>query len=223
MRILILEDEIELCEDIAKGLRLHGYAVDTCYNGRDGYEMLCTNDYDLLILDLNLPKKEGFEVLGDIRTEKTALKVIILSARDDIRDKVRGLDLGANDYMIKPFHFEELLARIRGLLRMNVIVENAILECDKIRLDTNKKVVTIDGNTVPLSLKEYELVYYLIKNKNVIISQEELLEHVWDDSVDCFTATVRVHISNLRKKLLKYGQTKPVIKSVVGRGYIIEI
>ena len=222
MRILILEDEIELCEDIAKGLRLNGYAVDTCYNGEEGYELLYINNYDLLILDLTLPKKDGFSVLQDIRIEKSTLKVIILSARDGICDKVNGLNLGANDYMIKPFHFEELLARIRGLLRINIIVENTILECDKVKLDTNKKIVMIDDAIVPFSAKEYELIYYLIKHKNRIVSQEELLEHVWDDSVDLFTATVRVHISNSRKKLLKYGQIEPIIKSVVGRGYIIE-
>ena len=223
MRILIIEDEIELCEDMAKGLQLNGYAVDTCHDGEEGYELLCINNYDLLILDLNLPKKDGFQVLKDIRIEKPNLKVIILSARDGIVDKVSGLDLGANDYMIKPFHFEELLARIRGLLRINIVVENIVLECDKVKLDTNKKNIMIEDTIVPFSTKEYEILYYLMKHKNTLVSQEELLEHVWDDRVDCFTTTVRVHIFNLRKKLVKYGQTEPIIKSVVGRGYIIEI
>lgn len=222
MRILVIEDEVELCEDIAKGLRLHGYAVDTSYDGEDGHEKLYINNYDIAILDLNLPKKDGFQVLKEIHMEKPQLKFIILSARDSVVDKVTGLDLGANDYIIKPFHFDELLARIRGLLRLNVVVEDVFIRCGEITIDTNKKVVTIQNNSVQLSAKEYELLYYLIKNKNTIVSQENLLEHIWDDSVDYFTATVRVHISNLRKKLVKYGVKKDTIKSVVGRGYIVE-
>lgn len=221
MRILIVEDEIELQTTIAEGLRLDGYAVDTCDNGTEACELCFVEMYDLVILDLNLPEMDGFEVLQQIRTFNAELKILILSARNSVSDKVNGLDNGANDYLTKPFDFVELEARIRNLLRRNFIQQNNVLQFDKIKLDVSKQKLSVCDTEVNLTKKEFAILQYFLLNQNKIISQEELIDHIWDSNVNSFSGAIRVHIASLRKKLkaiLKYD----LIETKVGVGYLLK-
>lgn len=220
MRILIVEDETELQATIAEGLRLDGYAVDTCDNGADACELCFVEIYDLVILDLNLPQMDGFEVLRQIRTFNSELKILILSARNSVNDKVEGLDSGANDYLTKPFDFVELEARIRNLLRRNFIQQNNILEFDKVKLNVSKQQVFVCDTEVKMTKKEFAILQYFLMNKNKIISQEELIEHIWDSSVNSFSGAVRVHMASLRKKLKKI-LAYDLIETKVGVGYFL--
>lgn len=153
MRILIVEDELDLQEAIADGLRIDGYAVDTCDNGGDAYELLYEVNYDLVVLDLNLPKMDGLEVLEKIRDEKPELKILILSARSSVNDKVKGLDIGANDYLAKPFDFAELEARIRNLLRRKFVQESSMLSWGEIKVDLSKRIAVVNENEIALTKK----------------------------------------------------------------------
>lgn len=221
MRILIVEDEKELLSTIAEGLRLDGYAVDTCGDGKTACELCFVEKYDLVILDLNLPAMDGFEVLQQIRTFDSELKILILSARNTVSDKVRGLDSGANDYLTKPFDFAELEARIRNLLRRNFIQQNNILVYDKLKMNISRKMVSINDVEINLTKKEFSILEYFLLNPNKIISQEELIEHVWDGNVNSFSGAIRVHIASLRKKiknLLHYD----LIETKVGIGYYLK-
>lgn len=220
MRILVVEDEIELQEAIAEGLRMDGYAVDTCDNGNTAYELLYVENYDLVVLDLNLPGMDGLEVIGKIRDEKPELKVLILSARSNVIDKVKGLDSGANDYLSKPFDFEELEARIRNLLRRKFIQNNIIIRCGDIRLDTSKRVVSVVENELNLTKKEFAILEYFMLNQDRVISQEELMDHVWDCNADSFSGVIRVHMATLRKKL-KVGLGYDPIETKIGEGYLL--
>ncbi|WP_313894641.1 response regulator transcription factor [Psychrobacillus sp.] len=220
MRILVVEDELDLQEAIAEGLRIDGYAVDTCSNGEDAYEQACVGNYDLIILDLNLPKMDGLEVLEKIREEKKELKVLILSARSSVHDKVKGLDIGANDYLTKPFDFEELEARIRNLLRRKFVQENNLLTSGDIKIDLSKRSAFISENELTLTKKEFALLEYFLLNQERIVSQEELIEHVWDQNADSFSGAIRVHIATLRKKLKGLLDYDP-IRTKIGEGYFI--
>ncbi|MBH5316380.1 response regulator transcription factor [Paenibacillus sp. GSMTC-2017] len=220
MRILIVEDELDLQEAIAEGLRIEGYAVDTCDNGQAAYELLYDINYDLVVLDLNLPKWDGLEVLEKIRDERPELKVLILSARDSVNDKVKGLDLGANDYLAKPFDFAELEARIRNLLRRKFVQESSMLSCGAINVDLSKRVAIVNENELSLTKKEFALLEYFLLNKDRVVSQEELIEHVWDQNADSFSGAIRVHIATLRKKLRAVLQYDP-IGTKIGVGYYV--
>lgn len=221
MRILVVEDELDLLDAIAEGLRIDGYAVDTSDDGEAGLELALVNDYDLVILDLNLPNIDGIDILKAIRENNKLTKVLILTARSTIEDRVKGLDLGANDYLVKPFHFDELEARIRCLLRIKFIQEDNELKYKTLKIDVKSRKAYTDDKSIKLTKKEFSILEYLMKNINRAISQEELIEHVWDNSVDMFSNSVRVHINSLRKKL-KENLDYEVIKNVVGVGYIIE-
>lgn len=221
MRILVVEDELDLLDAIAEGLRIDGYAVDTSDDGEEGLELALVNDYDLVILDLNLPNIDGIDILKAIRENNKLTKVLILTARSTIEDRVKGLDLGANDYLVKPFHFDELEARIRCLLRIKFIQEDNELKYNTLKIDVKSRKAYTDDKSIKLTKKEFSILEYLMKNINRAISQEELIEHVWDNSVDMFSNSVRVHINSLRKKL-KENLDYEVIKNVVGVGYIIE-
>lgn len=220
MRILIVEDELDLQEAIADGLRIDGYAVDTCDNGETAYELLYEVNYDLVVLDLNLPKMDGLEVLDKIRDEKPDLKVLILSARSSVNDKVKGLDIGANDYLVKPFDFAELEARIRNLLRRKFVQESSILSCGAIQVDLSKRIAVVNKNEISLTKKEFALLEYFLLNKDKVVSQEELIEHVWDENADSFSGAIRVHIATLRKKLKAVLSYDP-IGTKIGEGYFI--
>ena len=201
MRLLVIEDERDLCEDIAKKLRLSGYEVDTCVDGEAALELLAVERYDLVLLDLNLPKVDGMAVLRTLREHDQETGVLILSARSEISDKVDGLDAGANDYLSKPFHLEELEARVRSLTRRSFVQHDAVLRCGELSFDTVKRTAQAKGENVALTRKENGILEYLLLNQGRPVSQEELMEHVWDGSVDSFSNSIRVHISALRKKL----------------------
>lgn len=221
MRILLVEDEKMLSDMIAKGLRNTGYAVDTAYDGEDALLQYEVNDYDLIILDLNLPKVDGLDVLRKIRETDSEIKILILSARTKIGDRILGLDEGANDYLIKPFDFGELAARIRGLLRRKFVQAPPILDLNDLRVDTKAKKVMIADTVIVLTRKEYGILEYLLLHKNRVISAEELTEHVWDSEFDPFSNTFRYHIHSLKKKLSMVSGTE-YIKTVYGQGYIME-
>ena len=197
MRLLVVEDEKKLCDMIAKSLHLAGYEVDMCNDGEQALEMIYAELYDLIVLDLNLPGVDGMEILRELRKENEETKVLILSARSQIADKVEGLDSGANDYMEKPFHLQELEARVRSLTRRKFIQKNICLECGKLRFDTRERVAYADDNPVALTRKENGILEYLLLNQGRPVSQEELIEHVWDSSVDSFSGSIRVHMSSM--------------------------
>lgn len=218
MRILVVEDEIDLQEAITEGLRIEGYAVDTCSNGDDAYELAYVGDYDLILLDINLPKMDGFEVLEKIRAHNDDVKVLILSARGSVLDKVKGLDIGANDYLTKPFAFAELEARIRNLIRRKFVQENNRLACGDITMDLSKRMAFVGKNELNLTKKELALLEYFLLHQEKVVSQEELIEHVWDASADSFSGAIRVHIATLRKKLKALLEYDP-IRTKIGEGY----
>ena len=221
MKILVVEDEEKLLESIREGLVHSGYVVDTALDGEEGSFMAFTNDYDLIILDINLPKKDGFEILREIRERDREVNIIMLTALSDVDDRVRGFDLGANDYVLKPFHFEELKARIRSLLRRQTTIKNAVIETSGISFDTRKRTFTIEGENLRLTAKEAGILEYLFFNLGRYVTTEELMEHVWNDEVDLFSNVVRVHMSALRKKL-KARMGKNIIRNEIGKGYIID-
>lgn len=220
MRILIIEDENELRESIAEGLRIDGYEIDTASDGETGLDLLFDNVYDLVLLDLNLPKLDGMDILREFRKENLETPVIILSARIGLDDKINGLDEGANDYLTKPFHFKELEARIRSLTRRNFVQKNTVLKLGELTYDTKTRETSINGEVIKLTRKESGILEYMLINQEKIISQEELIEHVWDTNADEFSGSVRVHISSLRKKLKEKLNYDP-IRNKVGQGYII--
>lgn len=220
MRLLVVEDERALCESIAKGLRLDGYEVDTVFDGEEAMDIISTDSYDLIILDLNLPGMDGLDILKNMRASDNETNVLILSARGGLNDKIEGLDSGANDYLCKPFHFEELEARVRSLTRRRTVQNNIVLECGEISLNTKTRTAFAKGEEVLLTRKELAILEYLILHQGRPVSQEELIEHVWDSSVDSFSNSIRVHISALRKKIRTALGYDPITNRV-GQGYVI--
>ena len=221
MRILLVEDEKLLSGYIAKGLQNSGYAVDAVYDGEEALYEYSINEYDLIVLDLNLPKKDGIEVLQEIREQDANIKIMILSARSKVDDRILGLDEGANDYLIKPFDFGELEARIRSLLRRNFAQEPSVLTVGELKLDTKSKRVTYLDQEIALTRKEYCILEYLMLHKGQVISAEELTEHVWDHDFDPFSNTFRYHIHSLKKKL-NAAAACDFIQTVRGQGYRME-
>ncbi len=219
MKLLLVEDEELLSRSIAKGLRKRGYAVDCAYDGEEALERYGLNNYDLMILDLNLPKLDGMEVLRKIRENDPDLRVLILSARSGVCDKITGLDEGSNDYLTKPFDFAELEARIRSLLRQELRTRDVNLVCGGLRADTAARMVFWREEPVELTKKEFSILEYLMAHQERILSQEELIEHVWDSEADLFSNSFRFHISSLRKKLAAVSGSADLIVTVRGHGY----
>jgi DNA-binding response OmpR family regulator len=217
---LVIEDEKDLADAIARGLTQQAYSVDIAYDGLHGLELTEIYSYDLLILDLNLPGLDGLEVCRRIRANESQTGILMLTARAGQDDRVTGLELGADDYLIKPFHFPELIARVRSILRRSGEVRKVILRVDDLVLDPNAITVYIDHQRVPLTTKEFAILEYLMIHAGTVVSQEELLEHVWDENADLFTQTIKVHIKNLRKKLKEAGREE-YIRTVIGRGYVV--
>ena len=221
MHLLVIEDERALCETIVRSLRRAAYSVDYCCDGEEALELLEIERYDLVLLDLNLPGKDGMTVLRTLRQKDRETKVLILSARSEVEDKVEGLDAGANDYLAKPFHLAELEARIRSLTRRKFIQEDVCLRCSRITFDTRTREASVDGTPLALTRKESALLEYFLLHRNRIISPEEMIEHLWDGSVNSFSNSIRVHISSLRKKLRTALGYDP-IQNKIGQGYIME-
>ena len=217
-RLLVVEDEHSLREDIARKLRLSGYEVDASAAGEAALEALPAERYDLVLRDLNLPKVDGMQVLRTLRRHDLETCVLILSARSEISDKVEGLDAGANDYLSKPFHLAELEARVRSLTRRKCIQQDVCLCCWRLSFNTRSRVATVDGQTLALTRKESGELENLLLHQGRPVSQEELIEHVWDSSVDAFSNSIRVQISALRKKLRAALGYDP-IRNRIGEGY----
>ena len=221
MRILVVEDERALCETIVRSLRRLAYSVDPCYDGDTAIDLLGSERYDLVLLDLNLPGADGMTVLRTLRQTDRETRVLILSARSEVADKVEGLDAGANDYLAKPFHLEELEARIRSLTLRQFTQNDVVLHCGPLSFDTRSRAATAAGQPLALTRKETGILEYLLLHQGRPVSQEELLEHVWDNSVDNFSNSIRVPISALRKKLRTALGYDPV-RNRIGEGYLIE-
>jgi DNA-binding response OmpR family regulator len=220
MRLLVVEDEEDLAEALRLGLVRAGYAVDVATDAAQAYERLGVNGYDLMLLDINLPDANGFDVCrairhGEVPVEGGAeLRVLMLTARGALHDRVRGLDEGADDYLVKPFALAELLARVRALLRRDTNGGTAVLRVGPLQLDVSRHEASRDGALLHLTPKEFGVLEYLMTRPGHVVSAEELLEHVWDENADPFTQTVRVTVGTLRRKL-----GGEAIETVVGRGY----
>ena len=214
MHLLVIEDERALCETIVRSLRRLAYSVDYCYDGEKALELLGVERYDLVLLDLNLPRKDGMTVL------RSETRVLILSARSEVEDKVAGLDAGANDYLAKPFHLAELEARIRSLTLRQFTQQDVLLVCGDLTFDTRSRTAAVKGQTMTLTRKETGILEYLMVHQGRPVSQEELMDHVWDNSVDSFSNSIRVHISALRKKLRAALGYDP-IRNRIGEGYLM--
>ena len=222
MHILVVEDERALCETIVRSLRRLAYSVDFCYDGNEAIELLGVERYDLVLLDLNLPGADGMTVLRTLRQNDRDTKVLVLSARSEVADKVEGLDAGANDYLAKPFHLEELEARIRSLTRRQFTQNDVVLTCGKLSFDTKTRIASADGQELSLTRKEIGILEYLLLNQGRPVSQEELLDHVWDNSVDNFSNSIRVTYFRAAKKKLRAALGFDPVRNRIGEGYVME-
>ena len=220
MRILIIEDEIDFANALSRGLKNQGYAVDVAKDGKEGWELGTVNPYDLVILDLNLPMMDGLEICRRLRHQRMDLLIFILTARDRIHDRVIGLDMGADDYLVKPFHFEELTARIRALLRRDLRVREPILRVGDLQVDPAEGIAWKGKRRLDLTAKEFSILEYLVRHKGEIVTSEQLIEHIWgEDEIDPFSSSVRVHIHSLRRKLGDKSDSTRYIETIIGQGY----
>ncbi len=216
MKLLLVEDEKDLRDALKRGLEKKGYAVDTAADGAEGAELAFINDYDLMVLDLNLPGMDGLTLLKELRREDKELRVLILSARNGVEDRIAGLDMGANDYLVKPFHFDELEARIRSLLRRRFVQDDVRLACGRVEVDTARRCAYEDGIALDLTRTEFAILEFLMLNRDRTVSTEELIEHVYDSGADLFSNAVKVHIHTLRRKL-----PSDMIRNIRGVGYTV--
>ncbi len=221
MRILLVEDERDLADIVRIGLEEESYSVDVCYDGEEGLYMASEVSYDGMILDILLPKIDGIKILETIRAKGISTPILLLTAKDTLEDKIAGLDTGADDYLTKPFEFEELLARLRALLRRRIPEKKAILKVHDLELNTASRGVTRGGKEIILTSKEYVLLEYFVYNKNTVISRIEITEHIYDDSFDLDSNVIDVFINSLRKKVDKNHPVK-LIHTVRGAGYILK-
>lgn len=221
MRILVVDDEVDLATAVATGLRREGYAVDVVHDGSEALDRLEFQPYDLICLDLTMPVVDGLDVCRHIRQnppETGAPRILMLTARDAIDERILGLDTGADDYLVKPFAFGELSARIRVLLRRDIEAGSSVLEVGPLTLDTARHEVRKDDELLDLTPKEFALLRYFMTHPGHVLSQEHLLEHVWDENADPFTNTVRVTVGTLRRKL-QADDGPQLIETVIGSGY----
>ncbi len=220
MRILVAEDEKSLNRIITKQLSASGYSVDSVYDGEDAYDHLTITEYDGAVLDVMMPKYDGFTVVKKIRAEGIETPVLFLTARDSIDDRVEGLDIGGDDYLIKPFAFEELLARVRVLVRKRANHTTSLITVDNLSIDVASRKVIRGGKEISLSAKEYELLRYLAVNKGIVLSREKIENHIWNYDYEGGTNVVDVYIRYLRKKIDEGFETK-LIHTVRGAGYVL--
>lgn len=219
MKILVIEDEKLLADSLKTGLEYHNFVVDVAYTAKDGYDLITSYEYDIIILDLMLPDIPGEELCRKIRKEKVESFILMLTAKKQVDNIVEGLNCGADDYLTKPFEFSELLARLRALLRRSSKSKDNTLCCYDVKMDVEKEKVYVGEKEIKLTKKEYMILEYLLRNKGHLVSRNQLLEHAWDRNVDIFTNVVDTHIKNLRKKLGKSGR---LIETVYGSGYRIK-
>ncbi|HSX18777.1 MAG TPA: response regulator transcription factor [Candidatus Saccharimonadales bacterium] len=221
MRILVVEDEHRIANSIKKGLELEKYAVDVAYDGTDGFDLASAEEYDALILDLMLPGMDGLSICKKLRSSGNHTPIIILTAKGQIQDKVDGLDAGADDYLTKPFSFEELLARIRAVVRRPQKTIGSELVAGDLVMDVQTFEVKRGGKNIALSSKEFSLLEYLMRHVAKIVTKDQIINHVWDYDSDILPNTVEVYIRNLRNKV-DVPFNKPLIKTVRGFGYRID-
>ncbi|MCQ2567243.1 MAG: response regulator transcription factor [Mogibacterium sp.] len=220
MRILIAEDQKDLNRILVKKLSKEGYSVDACFDGEEAMSFLDMVSYDGIILDINMPGKDGLSVVAEMRRSGDNTPVLFLTARDSIEDRVAGLDIGANDYLVKPFSFEELMARVRVLTRTTVSSNSPIYKVDDLEMDTAKHTVTRTGQHISLSSKEFSLLEILLKNRNKVLSRDSIENALWNFDYEGGTNAVDVYISYLRKKI-DGGHERKLIHTVRGVGYVI--
>jgi len=222
MRILLVEDESKIAKSIKKGLEQETYSVDIALNGEEGYDLATTEEYDVIILDWMLPVMSGTEICIKLRQQDIKTPILILTAKSETDDKVIGLNSGADDYLTKPFAFEELLARIKSLLRRPVNYLSTQFFCDDLSLDTNSYLVKRGNSEISLSKREFALLEYLLRNEGKTVSKDQIIAHVWDYESDILPNTVEQYIGYLRNKIDKsFPKRKPLIKTVRGFGYTI--
>ncbi len=220
MRILLVEDEPDAAQMLAKGLREQTYAVDVAADGEAGEYQASVNDYDLIILDCMLPRKDGFVVCREIRAVGSCVPIIMLTARDAVDDRIRGLDIGADDYLTKPFEFHELLARMRALLRRGQVLKSEIIKVADLVIDTRLRIVKRNGRQIEMTAKEYSLIEYLARHTGEVVCRAEISEHVWDESFDPFSNLIEVYVQRLRRKI-DDGHLLKLIRTRRGEGYIL--
>ena len=221
MRLLVVEDEVKLNNVISKRLEKEGYSVDSCFDGEEALDFLEVGEFDAIIMDIMMPKIDGISVLKTMRANKNPTPVLLLTAKDSISDRVTGLDAGAEDYLIKPFSFDELLARIRVLIRKNAGHSSNTITIADLILDTNKKTVTRAGKEIVLTAKEYDLLEYLMINKGIVLSRYKIENHIWNFDYSGGTNIIDVYILYLRKKI-DAPFDKKLIHTVKGKGYVIK-
>ena len=221
MRLLVVEDEKKVASFIKQGLEEEGYAVDVALNGEEGLGMALERVHDLIILDISLPRMDGFQVLKKLRQQKVNTLVLLLTVRATIEDKVLGLDAGADDYLTKPFAFQELLARVRALLRRRAEAEPALLQMGELILDPAQRIVSRGGEKIDLTSKEFALLEYFMRNPGRVLTRTMIIEHVWNYDFDTMTNIIDVYVNYLRRKI-ESGHGAKLIHTVRGVGYVMK-
>jgi len=221
MRLLVVEDEKKVASFIKQGLEEEGYAVDVALNGEEGLGMALDQVHDLIILDISLPKMDGFQVLKNLRKQKVNTPVLLLTVRATIEDKVLGLDAGADDYLTKPFAFQELVARVRALLRRRAEAEPALLQIGELILDPARRMVSRGGEKIDLTSKEFALLEYFLRNPGRVLTRTMIIEHVWNYDFDTMTNIIDVYVNYLRRKI-ESGHGAKLIHTVRGVGYVLK-
>ena len=220
MRVLIVEDNIELSEYVKKSLEKDNFAVDISYDGVSGEEKAFVNDYDVILLDLNLPDKDGFEILSFLRNSNVQTPVIIITARDKTEQRVKGLDIGADDYITKPFDLTELKARLRAVSRRFQGRTNPIINIESLSINPLTRRAEYNGTIIPLSVKEFNILEVIAERHPSVVSAEEIIEHIFDETYNTFSSSLRVHIMRLRNKLYA-ASDKEILQTMRGRGYYL--
>ena len=221
MRILLADDEVNFVQSLAAILKGEGYVVDVLFDGQSAYEYAIDNEYDLLVLDIGMPGLNGVEVCRQLRSEGYSGPILMLTARDTTADTIAGLDSGADDYVVKPFAVEELLARIRSQIRRSSGQPQSRIDVYDLSLDANSRVVTRQGKEIELSAKEYALLEFLLRHRGHIISRQQILDHVWGADIDPFSNIVEVYVGYIRAKIDKPFNARPLLRTIKGMGYRI--
>ncbi len=220
MRILLVEDEPDAARMLSKGLREQTYAVDVAGDGEAGAYQASVNDYDLIVLDVMLPRKDGFAVCREIRVARSCVPILMLTARDAVEDRIAGLDTGADDYLTKPFEFHELLARMRALLRRGQALRPEIIRVADLFIDTRARIVKRNNRQIEMTAKEYALIEYLAHRAGEVVGRADISEHVWDESFDPFSNLIEVYVQRLRRKIDE-GRALKLIRTRRGEGYVL--
>lgn len=221
MKVLIIEDFVELAKRMKEALEHIGFSVDLAHDGLSGEEKAFVNSYDAILLDLNLPDQDGIEILKFLRNQNITSPVIIVTARDELEDRVKGLDLGADDYLVKPFQLEELRARVQAVIRRFYGKKSSCIDIEGLHIDSASRTATLHGKPLELLAKEFDILEYLVLRYPDVVSSEDIVEHVYDESFDPFSSALRVQFTRLRKKLSQGEGSPDVLKTIRGKGYTL--